>query len=255
MVCRLYRTCTYKVVKEPGCSGNNHGYETQICQFLDHVEKVCNFSLFTSICKAGVQFGAMEEEEAGEEEEKTSLCDNFLISTTLELLPFLWTSGYDTGTSWVPDYFHTMDLVKEGLSGLSGGAGWSSLQPPQTYQKYCISSHLWSILQQKKWSLKLLNCITYLISLQLSEALFYTSLVIQQIAILIQLERDATSTKTVYLFLISRSRKKYGFRWQCIIILTTSSQQAYSIHHQCNTSIVSLALWLVWFCNFQHWPK
>jgi hypothetical protein len=110
-----------KVVKEPGCSGKNHAYETQICQFLDRVEKVHNFSLSTSMCEAGVYFGAIEEEE--KKKEKTSLCDNFFISTTLELLPFLWTSGYDTGTSRVPDYFHTAGLVKKGLSGLLRGAG------------------------------------------------------------------------------------------------------------------------------------
>ena|SRR6266540_5338108 len=107
-----------KVVKEPGHSGNNRAHETQICQYLDCLEKVQNFSLFTSMCEAGVQFGAVKVAE-GEEEEEAHFCDDFIISTTSELLPFLWTSGYDTGTSQVPDYFYTTDLVKRGLACLS----------------------------------------------------------------------------------------------------------------------------------------
>ena len=141
-----------KVVKDPGCSGNNHGYETQIYRFLDHLEKVRNFSLFTSMREAGVQFGAEEEEE--EEEEKTSLRDDSFISTTSELLPFLWTSGYDTGTSRVPDYFHTADLVKKGLSGLSRGAGRSPLQPPRTYQ--CTENIVYHLIRDPSYSKKMI---------------------------------------------------------------------------------------------------
>jgi hypothetical protein len=59
--------------------------------------------------EAGVQFGAMEKEE-----EKTSLHDNFFILTTSEILPFLWTSGYDTETSRVPDYFIQQILSRKG---------------------------------------------------------------------------------------------------------------------------------------------
>jgi Plavaka transposase len=145
-----------KVVKEPARSGNNHAYETQICRYLDRLEKIRNFSLFTSIREAGVQFGAsslkaMEEEE--EDSERIPLRDDFIISTTSELLPFLWTSGYDTtGTSRVPDYFHTADLVKKGLSGLSRGVGRSSLQPPRTYQ--CAENIVYHLIRDPSYSKK-----------------------------------------------------------------------------------------------------
>lgn len=139
-----------KVVKEPGRSGNNHSYETQICRFLDRLEKIRNFSLFTSIREAGVQFGASKAsvEEAEEEEEEES--DNLIISTTSELLPFLWTSGYETGTSRVPDYFHTADLVKKGLLGLSKGG--ESLQPPRTYQ--CAENIVYHLIRDPAYSKK-----------------------------------------------------------------------------------------------------
>jgi hypothetical protein len=114
-----------KVVKEPARSGNNHGYEAQICRYLDRVEKIHNFNLFTSIRGAGVQFGTAQDGEEDEEEESP------LISTTSELLPFLWTSGYDTGTSRIPDYFHLADLTK---NDLLTGPSQSPLRPPRTYQ-------------------------------------------------------------------------------------------------------------------------
>jgi hypothetical protein len=129
-----------KVVKDPGRSGNNHHHEAQICRYLDRLEKIRTFSLFTAICEAGIQFGgdmkAAEEEAVDEEEEAVDEAGSrdFIISTTSELLPFLWISGYDTGTSRVPDYFYTAELVKKGLVGLSRTRDKSPLQPPRTYQ-------------------------------------------------------------------------------------------------------------------------
>ncbi len=120
-----------RVIKEPARSGNNCLYETQICRYLDRFEKIRNFSLFTSIHEAGVQLGVVKP--VAEEKEETSLPEDFIVSTTLELLPFLWTSGYDDiGMTQIPnpDYFHMAKLVRKGLSGLSRGANQSSLQPP-----------------------------------------------------------------------------------------------------------------------------
>jgi hypothetical protein len=132
-----------RVVKDPGRSGNNLALESQMCRYLDRLEKVRNFNLLTAICETGVQFGAAaereqeaqeeEQEEEQEEQEEQEDYGEFIISTTSELLPFLWTSGYDTGTSRIPDYFHTADLVKRGLAGLSRTTH-RSLQPPRTYQ-------------------------------------------------------------------------------------------------------------------------
>jgi hypothetical protein len=72
--------------------------------------------------KAAEEEAVDEEEEAVDEEEEAvdeAGSRDFIISTTSELLPFLWISGYDTGTSRVPDYFYTAELVKKGLVGLS----------------------------------------------------------------------------------------------------------------------------------------
>ena len=148
-----------KVVKEPGRSGNNHSYETQICRYLDRLEKIRNFSLFTSIREAGIQFGALKAvEEEEEEEEEDEQRDDFIVSTTSELLPFLWSTGYDTGTSRVPDYFHTADLVRKGLSGLTRGG--SPLQPPRTYQ--CAENIVYHLTRDPAYSLKTINEIAQL---------------------------------------------------------------------------------------------
>ena len=145
-----------RVVKEPSRSGNNHSYETQICRYLDRLEKIRNFNLFTSIRETGVQFGALKSKEKEDEDEEEGLRDDrddFIISTTSELLPFLWTSAYDTGTSRIPDYFHTADLVKKGLSGLSRGG--ESLRPPRTYQ--CAKNIVYHLNRDPAYTKKLID--------------------------------------------------------------------------------------------------
>ena len=147
-----------KVVKEPGRSGNHHAHEAQICRYLDRHEKISNFNLFTSIHEAGVQFGAVKAlEENVENAEETHLHDDddledFIVPTTSELLPFLWTSGYNTRTPQFPDYFHNADLVKNGLSGLSRGTNQSPLQPPRTYQ--CAENIVYHLARDPAFSKK-----------------------------------------------------------------------------------------------------
>ena len=97
----------------------------------------------------------VEEEEEEEEDEQR---DDFIVSTTSELLPFLWSTGYDTGTSRVPDYFHTADLVRKGLSGLTRGG--SPLQPPRTYQ--CAENIVYHLTRDPAYSLKTINEIAQL---------------------------------------------------------------------------------------------
>jgi hypothetical protein len=115
------------VVKEPVRSGNNRAHESQICRYLDRLEKVRNFSLWTSIRDTGVQFGTLTGEEEDIEDE-TALLEDIIVSTTAELLPLLWTSGYHAGTPQIVDYFHRADLIKRGL------LNQASLCPPRTYQ-------------------------------------------------------------------------------------------------------------------------
>ena len=115
-----------EVVKDPARSGNNHAYELQICQFLDRLEKIRNFTLATSICNAGVQFGDTTLVE-DEDDDETGFRED-VVSTTAQLLPFLWTSGYHIGTPRIVDYFYHADLMKRGL------LNQSSLRPFRTYQ-------------------------------------------------------------------------------------------------------------------------
>jgi len=111
------------VVKEPVRSGNNRAHESQICRYLDRLEKIRNFSLWTSIRDTGVQFRAHTSEEEDAEDE-IALREDIIVSTTEELLPFLWTSGYHTGTPQIVDYFHRADLIKRNL------LSQASLRPP-----------------------------------------------------------------------------------------------------------------------------
>jgi hypothetical protein len=56
------------------------------------------------------------------------LREDVVVTTTAELLPFLWTSGYHAGTPQIVDYFHRADLIKRGLLTQA----W--LCPPRTFQ-------------------------------------------------------------------------------------------------------------------------
>lgn len=61
------------VIKDPGRSGNNQGYDNQICRGLDRADKVHRFDLATSIRDAGVEFGRRDgnrnDEDSSDEEE------------------------------------------------------------------------------------------------------------------------------------------------------------------------------------------
>ena len=118
------------LVKEPVRSGSNRDHESQICRYLDRLEKVRNFSLWTSIRDTGVQFRALpSEQEDAEQEIALQDSEDVIVSTTAELLPFLWTSGYQAGISRIEvDYFYRADLIKRGL------LSHALLCPPRTYQ-------------------------------------------------------------------------------------------------------------------------
>ena len=117
-----------EVVKDPARSGNNHAYESQICRYLDRLEKIRNFTLATSIRNAGVEFGGTTLIEDDDDENETDFREDVVVSTTAQLLPFLWTSGYHIGTPRIVDYFYRADLIKRGL------LKQSSLRPFRTYQ-------------------------------------------------------------------------------------------------------------------------
>ena len=116
-----------EVVKDPARAGNNHAYECQICRYLDRLEKIRNFTLATSIRNAGVQFGGTTIVEDDNDDE-IGFREDFVVSTTVQLLPFLWTSGFHIGTARNVDYFYRADLIKRGL------LNQSSLRPFRTFQ-------------------------------------------------------------------------------------------------------------------------
>ena len=100
-----------EVVKDPARSGSNHDHESQICRYLDRLEKIRNFTLATSIRDVGVQFGNATFEEELVDEDEIGFHENVAVLTTAQLLPFLWMSG----TPQVMNYFYRADLFKRGL--------------------------------------------------------------------------------------------------------------------------------------------
>jgi len=84
------------LVKDPARSSNNQGHESQICRYLDHLEKIRNFDLAIAIRGAGIQFGGTFDKGIGDDERVVEEDDyeDIAVSTTAELLPFLSTFGY-----------------------------------------------------------------------------------------------------------------------------------------------------------------
>ena len=108
------------LVKEPARAGNNHGYEPQICRYLDRLEKIRNFDLATAIIASGFKFGPAaqsvdSDSDGGLDSDEEGPTD-FRISTTAELLPVISTFGYNPSASRpITDYFYRAKLVKNGL--------------------------------------------------------------------------------------------------------------------------------------------
>ena len=95
-----------EVVKDPIDSGNNQGYEAQICRYLDRLDKVANFDLATNIQTAGIHFGRSRTSDS--ENNATPS-----IGTTSELLSIITAVGYkQSGPSrQITDYFYRADLL------------------------------------------------------------------------------------------------------------------------------------------------
>lgn len=102
------------LVKVPARASNNQGYESQICRYLDRLEKIRNFNLATAIRGSGIQFVAenVDREELEEADDDPEDC---IVSTTSELLSLLSLSGYKSGLSQpTVDYFYRAKLVRNG---------------------------------------------------------------------------------------------------------------------------------------------
>lgn len=109
-----------EVVKDPVDSGNNQAHESQICRFLDRLDKIRNFELATSIRKANIDFSRSRTRTAEQPEladDPGINCDgpqSTSISTTSELLSILTAVDYEQqGPSrQTTNYFHRANLLR-----------------------------------------------------------------------------------------------------------------------------------------------
>jgi hypothetical protein len=111
------------LVKDPARAGNNQRYESQVCRYLDHLEKIRNFDLATAIRGSGIQLGMAgdTDSQSGDELDTDSDDDYFRVSTTAELLPLLSMLGYEPESSLsITDYFYRAKHQ-------------NSLNPPRTF--------------------------------------------------------------------------------------------------------------------------
>jgi len=114
------------LVKEPARAGSHQGYESQICRYLDRLEKIRHFDLAIAIQASGLRFGAAGDADADLHSDGSE-AEDFTVSTTSELLPLLSTFGYNPASPRsITNYFHRAKLVKNGLI--------RSEVPPRTFQ-------------------------------------------------------------------------------------------------------------------------
>ncbi len=113
------------LVKDPARAGSHRLYESQICRYLDRLEKIRNFDLAMAIRGSGIQFGAADtNSQSGDESDTDSDDENFRVSTTAELLPLLTTFGYEPESPRsITNYFYRAKHQND-----------PSLNPPRTFQ-------------------------------------------------------------------------------------------------------------------------
>lgn len=126
-----------RVVKDPARSGKNKGYESQICRYLDRIDKVKNFELATAIRKSGIEFGAPHSPSNSDDSDSDSDSDDLdkhsrsmdvSVTSTSELLFHIAAAGYRSGSRQETDYFYRAKILLQGLLTAS------SLTPARTYQ-------------------------------------------------------------------------------------------------------------------------
>ncbi|KAJ3491611.1 hypothetical protein NLJ89_g11320 [Agrocybe chaxingu] len=113
-----------EVVKDPANSGNNQLYESQICRYLDHLDKLETFDLATAILEAGLDFRTasttdkaniadIDEEDWDIEDKPRTLS----VNATEQLLSLISPIGGLPGASKrnTADYFYLATLLQRGL--------------------------------------------------------------------------------------------------------------------------------------------
>ena len=106
-------------IKDPARSGNNQNYESQICRYLDRLDKLRQFDLATAIREANIDFQGSGAEECGSEAgEQSDLDDgNFLLVTsTSSLLTYIDPVSSLSGASrQIFDFFGHASVLKRSL--------------------------------------------------------------------------------------------------------------------------------------------
>ena len=98
------------LVKQPSRASSNRGHESQICRYLDRLEKIRDFDLAIAIQASGLRFGDVHDADDSDDSE-----ERFKVSTTTELLPLLSTFGYNSSSRRsITNYFYRAKLVKDG---------------------------------------------------------------------------------------------------------------------------------------------
>jgi hypothetical protein len=116
--------CHVTEVKDPS-SGNNQGYESQICRHLDRMDKCRRFDVATAIREARVDFRFFTDNLGPENtDDDDGLSENpeegdppsLKISTTADLLTHIQPAATVTGTiRRNADYFELADALQRGL--------------------------------------------------------------------------------------------------------------------------------------------
>ena len=106
-------------IKDPARSGNNQNYESQICRYLDRLDKLRQFDLATAIKEAKVDFravpGAEEDSLEGEEAHRLDEGD-LLVTSSSSLLTHIDPVSSLSGPSRnIADYFYRASELKQSL--------------------------------------------------------------------------------------------------------------------------------------------
>jgi hypothetical protein len=106
-------------IKDPARSGNNRGYESQICRYLDRLDKLRQFDLATSIREAKVDFraglGTEEDGFEGEEAQELDEGDVLLVTSSSSLLTHIDPVSSLSGPRKIFDYFYCASELKRSL--------------------------------------------------------------------------------------------------------------------------------------------
>jgi len=103
-------------IKDPARSGNNQNYESQICRYLDRLDKLRQFDLATAIREANIDFRGPGAEECGRQKSGLDDGDLVLVTSTSSLLTYIDPVSSLSGASrQIFDFFCHASALKQSL--------------------------------------------------------------------------------------------------------------------------------------------